>query len=147
MFHLLYDEDVSTNPCCFVPKMSVKCCFQIWHKKEITRPFVDLPRNHKDWDFLALGPLDERRQPTPPYDADFTIRAYGGKIGKIEKINLDKLRPKSWHWIKSNINKEELIERFSKLDYSDSLNTARQNSMGRGELVRLYIRFFDSIIE
>jgi len=146
MFHLIYDEDVSTKPCCFNPQMMVKCCFQIWEKKDFERPFIDLPIKHEDWEFLSFGPIDTKGQPTPPNGADFAMRAYGGKIGEIVKIELNKLRPKSWHWIKSNINKEELINRFNKLDYSDSLNTARQNSMGRGELVRLYTKFINSII-
>ena len=145
-FHLVYDEDVSTKPCCFTPQMTAKCCFQIWEKKDIKRSFVNLPTKHQDWEFLSFGPVDERGQPTPPIGADFAMRAYGGKIGEIEQIKLSELRPKSWHWIKSNINKEELINRFNKLDYSDSLNTARQNSMGRGELVRLYSDFVDSKI-
>jgi hypothetical protein len=143
MFHLIYDEDVSTKPCCFIPQMMVKCCFQIWEKKDVKRTFVDLPTKHKDWEFLSFGPLDKNGQPTPPHGADFALRAYGGKIGIIQTINLTELRPKSWHWIKSNINKENLIERFNKLNYSDSLNTARQNSMGKGELVRLYNNFFN----
>lgn len=146
MFHLTYDEDVSTKPCCFNPKMMVKCCYQIWEKKFFERPFIDLPTKHEDWEFLSFGPIDNYGQPTPPNGADFAMRAYGGKIGEIVKIKLDKLRPKSWHWIKSNINKEELINRFNQLDYSDSLNTARQNSMGRGELVKLYSDFINSII-
>jgi hypothetical protein len=143
-FHLIYDEDVLTQPCCFTPKMMVKCCFQIWEKKEIERPFIDLPTKHNDWDFLPFGELDKYGQPTPPKNADFAMRAYGGKIGEIEIIKLNELRPKSWHWIKSNINKQKLINIFNKLDYSDSLNTARQNSMGRGELVRLYNNFINS---
>ena len=106
MFHLIYDEDVSTNPCCFTPKMMVKCCFQIWEKKETIRPLIDLPTKHNDWDFLSFGPTDENGQPTPPVGADFAMRAYGGKIGEIEKIKLSELRPKSWHWIKSNIKKK-----------------------------------------
>jgi hypothetical protein len=146
MFHLTYDDDVPTKPCCFTPKMMVKCCFQIWEKKDFERSFINLPTKHDDWQFLSFGPIDEYGQPTPPNDADFAMRAYGGKIGEIVKIKLNELRPKSWHWIKSNINKEELINRFNQLDYSDSLNTARQNSMGRGELVRLYTNFINSII-
>jgi hypothetical protein len=142
-FHLLYDEDVPTKPCCFTPKMMVKCCFQIWEKKEFKRDLIDLPTKHEHWEFLAFGPLDEKGQPTPPLGADFAMRAYGGKIGEIKKDNLNELRPKSWHWIKSNIDKEELIHLFTQLDYSDSLNTARQNSMGRGELVRLYNDFIN----
>jgi hypothetical protein len=144
-FHLVYDEDVPTTPCCFTPKMNVKCCFQIWEKKDTKRHFIDLPVKHEHWNFLSFGPNDENGQPTPPNGADFAIRAYGGKIGEIQQNNLGILRPKSWHWIKSNINKNELINRFNQLDYSDSLNTARQNSMGKGELVRLYNDFTNSI--
>jgi hypothetical protein len=145
-FHLIYDDDVSTKPCCFIPKMMVKCCFQIWEKKETKRYFIDLPTKHKDWEFLSLGPIDKYGQPTPPNNADFVIRAYGCKIGEIKQIKLNELRPKSWHWIKSNINKEEIIDIFNQLNYSNSLNTARQNSMGRGELVKLYNDFIDSKI-
>jgi len=144
LFHLVYDEELPNNPCCFSPAMSVKCCFQIWEKKMTKREIISLPKNHNDWEFLAFGPLDEKNQPTPPTGADFAMRAYGGKIGEIKLNNLNELRPKSWHWIKSNINKKELISRFNKLDYSNSLNTARQNSMGRSELVSLYTEFINS---
>lgn len=145
-FHLVYDEDVPTKPCCFTPQMMVKCCFQIWEKRNSKRLLIDLPTKHQHWDFLSFGPLDNNGQPTPPIGADFALRAYGGKIGEIKKENLNELRPKSWHWIKCNISKDELINRFSQLDYSDSLNTARQNSMGRGELVRLYSDFINSVL-
>jgi hypothetical protein len=144
-FHLIYDEEVQTKPCCFEPPMMVKCCFQIWEKKDIKRSLIKLSLKHKDWDFLSNGPLDNKGQPTPPNGADFAIRAYGGKIGEIVTEKLMSLRPKSWHWIKCNIDKNILIERFNQLDYSDSTNTSRQNSMGRGELVRLYVIFIDSI--
>ena len=86
LFHLTYDEDVSTKPCCFTPPMMVKCCFQIWEKKEFERPFIDLPTKHEDWEFSSFGPIDEYGQPTPPNGADFAMRAYGGKIGEIVKI-------------------------------------------------------------
>jgi hypothetical protein len=143
LFHLIYDEDVPTKPCCFSPRMTVKCCFQIWERKRTKRSLITLPTKHQDWDFLPFGPLDETGQPTPPDGADFALRAYGGKIGQIEQ-NMTELRPKSWHWIKSKIDIGELMKRFNELDYSDSLNTARQNSMGKGELVRLYTQFVDS---
>ena len=41
MFHLTYDEDVSTKPCCFTPRLMVKCCFQIWEKRENKRILID----------------------------------------------------------------------------------------------------------
>lgn len=93
---------------------------------------------------MAFGSNDDKGQPTPPIGADFTIRAYGGKCGEIIDSQLEKLRPKSWHWIKSNINKTTLMERFKTLDYSISLDTARQNSIGRGELVKLYSDKYDN---
>jgi hypothetical protein len=140
-FHLIKDIDIPINPCSFTPKMMVKCCFQIWEKKDNERSKINLPIEHSDWQFLGYGPKDSNNQPTPPIGADFAIRAYGGKCGEIETENLNKLRPKSWHWIKSNINKSELISRFSLLDYSNSVNTARQNSIGRAELIELYSNF------
>jgi uncharacterized C2H2 Zn-finger protein len=144
MYHLVYDEEIPNKPCCFSPPMMVKCCFQIWEKMQIKRQIIDMPTTHVDWQFLSLGPNDEKGQPTPPLNADFAMRAYGGKIGEIKTDDLHMLRPKSWHWFKSNINIIELIDRFKQLDYSNSLNTARQNSMGRGELVSLYLDFIHS---
>jgi hypothetical protein len=137
-FYLEHDEDIPMEPCSFEPAMSAKCCFQIWRKRETLRSLVELPATHDDWDFLPHGPKDEKGQPTPPTGADFAIRAYGGKCGDIVSENLSSLRPKSWHWIQSRIDTTVLMERFSKLDYSLSVNTARQNSIGRKELVKLY---------
>jgi len=77
---------------------------------------------------------------------DFVIRAYGGKCGYIQISELQLLRPKSWHWIKSNIDIQLLIDRFNKIDYSNSLNTARQNSIGKAELVGLYNNVINSEI-
>jgi hypothetical protein len=43
------------------------------------------------------------------------MRAYGGAVGEIVTTRLDKLRPKSWHWIKSNIDKNTLMTIFNQL--------------------------------
>jgi hypothetical protein len=137
-FHLIYDEEIPNSPCCFSPPMMVKCCFQIWEKKNTNRPLIASVTKHKDWDFLGFVAT------TPPPTADFAMRAYGGRIGEIKTDGLNELRPKSWHWFKSNIDKTELIERLKQLDYSNSMNTARQNSMGRAELVSLYTDFMNS---
>jgi len=142
-FHLVYDEEIPIKPCAFDPPMMAKCCFQIWEKQNIPRTFIALSVTHNDWDFLGFGPKDAKGQPTPPNGADFAIRAYGGKCGEIVDTGLVMLRPKSWHWIKSKIDKNILIKRFGKLDYALSLDTARQNSIGRGELVRLYSETYD----
>jgi len=142
-FHLLADIDIPMNPCAFEPPMAAKCCFQIWTKGEgggVGRALVTLPTVHEDWDFLDFGPVDVLGQPTPPTGADFALRAYGGACGEIVSVGLSGLRPKSWHWIKAKngVGVEVLIQRFKGLDYSVSKNTARQNSIGRGELVKLY---------
>jgi len=137
-FHLVFDEDIPISPCSFSPPMMAKCCFQIWERRDTLRNIVKLSTTHPDWDFLGFGPKDANGQPTPPDGADFAIRAYGGKCGEIVDTGLEILRPKTWHWIKANINKKTLVDRFNALDYTLSSDTARQNSIGRGELVRLY---------
>lgn len=137
-FHLVYDEDIPCEPCSFAPPMLAKCSFQIWEKREEKRQAVVLVTVHPDWEFLGFGKKDGKGQPTPPVGADFAIRAYGGRCGDIVEDGLDRLRPKSWHWIKTKIAKDTLIERFRGLDYTLSQDTARQNSIGKGELVRLY---------
>jgi hypothetical protein len=142
-FHLVHDEDTPCSPCCFNPPIAAKCCFQIWERNVSPREIIHLPTSHSDWIFLKLGPLDANGQPTPPENAEFALRAYGGNIGHIVTENLSSLRPKSWHWIKANINSEVLVYRFRNLDYSESTNTARQNSMGRGDLVALYSASYD----
>ena len=143
-FHLVHDNDIPNKPCCFSPPMAVKCCFQIWERRTEQRPFIELPTKHADWTFLPFGPIDDNGQPTPPSGADFAMRAYGGKIGEIIQTGLEELRPKSWHWFSSKIAIDELISRFQQLDYSNSLNTARQNSMGRAELVQLYQQYLSN---
>ena len=136
-FHLVYDEEMPLKPCCFEPEMSVKCCFQIWEKRDVKRKKTVLTKACKDWEFLSFGPLDDNGQPTPPDGASFVLRAYGGKCGEIVSDGLESLRPKSWHWIKCK-EPQILKNRFVTLDYSISKDTARQNSIGRAELVWLY---------
>lgn len=137
-FHLEYSIDLPNKPCCFIPEMNAKCCFQIWIKKENKREIIKYNKTHNDFIFLKHGPKDNNNQPTPPKNADFVIKAYGSNCGEIKINNLLSLRPKSWHWIKSNININELINRFNKIDYSISKDTVRQDSLGQSELIYLY---------
>lgn len=137
-FSLILSEDVPTKPCCFTPKMSAKCVFQIWKKTNKKRDIVVYDKTHSDFTFVKLGPKDKKNQPTPPTTADFVIKAYGSNCGKIIDENMNELRPKSWHWIKSNMDVEKLKKRFTKLDYSMSKDTVRQDSIGQQELIFLY---------
>ena len=137
-FKLIYNEDLPLKPCCFTPKMSAKCCFQIWVKTKEPRKKIIYDKKHKDFTFLKYGPKDDNNQPTPPTNADFVIKAYGSNCGEIVEENLLQLRPKSWHWIKSNIDVSLLKKRFSELDYSMSKDTVRQDSIGQQEVIFLY---------
>ena len=137
-FHLIWDEDIPSEPCSFDPPMAAKCCFQIWERRFHARPYIILPTIHPHWEFVGLGPADETGQPTPPIGADFAIRAYGGACGEIVEMGLENLCPKSWHWIAARIDRTVLLNRFQSLNYTVSQDTARQNSIGKGELVRLY---------
>lgn len=137
-FKLLYNNDLPVKPCCFTPKMDAKCCFQIWIKDKCKRNIIRYDKTHPDFEFLKLGPKDNKNQPTPPPDADFVIKAYGSNCGELKYDNLQILRPKSWHWIKSNIELEKLKTRFKSLDYSISKDTVRQDSIGQQEVIYLY---------
>ena len=137
-FKLIYSEDLPLKPCCFTPKMNAKCCFQIWKKDKILRKIIKYDKIHKDFTFIKLGPKDSKNQPTPPHGADFVMKAYGSNCGKLKEDNLHTLRPKSWHWIKSNIDVNELKKRFKSLDYSISKDTVRQDSLGQQVLIHLY---------
>jgi hypothetical protein len=92
-FKLIYNEDLPINPCCFTPKMTAKCCFQIWIKSDEKRKIIKYDKSHKDFNFLKHGPKDEKKQPTPPNNCDFVIKAYGGNCGKIVDKELQLLRP------------------------------------------------------
>ena len=145
-FHLVFDHEIPVQPCAFEPPMMAKCCFQIWEKQNTPRIVLIYPSSHPDWTFVKYGPLDEHNQPTPPTKADFAIRAYGGRCGEIRTTDLDQLRPKSWHWISCNIDKDILTQRFSVLDYSQSVDTARQNSIGKRDLVHLYQEMIENTL-
>lgn len=124
-FELIYNKDLPLKPCCFSPKMDAKCCFQIWKKTNVKRQLVVYDKTHDDFDFLKHGPNDGFGQPTPPNNADFAMKAYGSNCGEIVDKGLKDLRPKSWHWIKSNIDTTTLKNRFKTLDYSMSEDIGR----------------------
>lgn len=128
-FYLVYDDTIPIKPCCFNPEMKAKCCFQIWKYKDKKRNIIKTSLIHEDWDFIHFKEIS---------NADFAIRAYGGHCGDIIETNLDKLNHKGWHFIKANINKELLIQKIKKLNFIHSTNTARQDSIGKRELVNLY---------
>ena len=130
-YHLIHQEDVPIGV--FTPKsMSAKTVFQIWEKRNYKRKIRVL--RDKTNDFLVLKIKDREK-------ADFAIRAYGSNCGKISK-NISKLAPKSWHFIKSSIEENILIDRIKQIDFSFSTDTVRQDSVGMKELIHYYNKLF-----
>ena len=122
--------------------MDAKCCFQIWTRTKERRNKIVYDKTHSDFSFVKHGPKDDKGQPTPPTVADFAVKAYGSNCGGIVDMNLETLRPKSWHWIKANIDVNELKKRLGSLDYSMAKDTVRQDSLGQQELIYLYKQVF-----
>lgn len=114
---------------------TVKCCFQIWKRSKKSRVSEEKILSHKDWKFLPYTKTEDDL--TPPQDADFVVLAYGSNPGQVS-TDLFKWRPKSVHFIKSQIDKTILAERFNTLDYSCANDSARQSSLCKGDLIRLY---------
>lgn len=44
-FKLVLSQDLPLTPCCFRPKMSAKCCFQIWKRTEFPREKIIYKKN------------------------------------------------------------------------------------------------------
>jgi len=134
-FHLNVDESLPSN--CFEPFTQVKCCFQIWERKDYKRSIIKLPQRHKDWDFLQIG----------DHEANFVLRTTGG-VGKIilndhsndgfNDNNLQNINKRNYFWIKANINTEFLIKRFQTLDYTIANYTSRHDSIGKADFVKIY---------
>lgn len=130
-FDLIHDVDIPIKPDTFDPPINIKCCFQIWIKNSEKREIVKLDLKHEDWNFLNYKNDDV-------CTSDFAIRAYGSNCGQICETEFDILNPKGWHFIKSNIDIDILKNKFRSLDFVKSENTARQNSLGKAELIELY---------
>jgi len=133
-FNLIYDIDIPLKADTFIPSINIKCCFQIWIRNTIKRDIIKLDLKHDDWDFLNY-------KTDNVCDSNFAIRAYGSNCGTICEKDFDNLNPKGWHFIKSNIESRDLINKFKLLNFKNSENTARQNSLGKAELIDLYKQY------
>lgn len=120
-FHLVHDSDIP--PHSFEPNMQAKCCFQVWEKQKKCRAKIILPLSTSDFEFVN------------PNQADYAIRAYGSNCGEIS-FNPLSLAPRSWHFIKEKYSGTLSI--LKRIDYSLSRDTARQDSIGKAELIFLY---------
>lgn len=138
-FSLVANLDLPSDPFTGGKHTDVRCCFQVWKRTAEPRTRVILPTTHRDWDFLPW--IERDRDLFPPEEADFSMLAYGSTPGQISEC-LTTWRPKSVHFIRARIGRQELMDRFVSLDYRIAEDSARQSSLGRGELVRLYTERF-----
>jgi hypothetical protein len=138
-FHLILDHEVPMGS--FIPSsMKAKCCFQLWERKKYSREKIKLPLTHED--FIAKSYITINGKVHAPDDVDFAIRAYGSNIGQIS-FDIEQLAPKSWHFIKA-IN-ESCIDIFPNLDYYPMASwTARQDSIGKADLIYLYNKYMEN---
>lgn len=138
-FHLVSTTNLPEKGC-FTPDISAKCCFQIWKKLDTHRIKSVFPTSCEDFSFVKYGEKDSLGQPTVPIaeSFDFAVKAFGSNCGEIFTENLGSLRPKSYYFIKSNIDTRVLINILKSLNYSISKDTVRQDSLGKADLVELY---------
>jgi hypothetical protein len=141
-FHLVKDIEIPIGS--FEPlSMKAKCCFQVWERRDKPREKIELEMTHPDFEVVSYITVDGKV--AAPSNIDFAVRAYGGNIGQVS-LDIDELAPKSWHFIRSPIA-EDLIDRFEKLDYYPLASwTARQDSIGKGDLIYLYNKKFLTIL-
>ena len=134
-FHLV--QSIPLQEDCFYgdKATNVKCCFQIWERSLEKRTVEKKVLSHKDRRFLPY--VKTSNDLKPPADADFVVLAYGSNPGQVS-TDLFQWRPKSVHFIKSKIGKRELMKRFAELDFSCADDSARQSSLCKADLVRLY---------
>ena len=137
-FHLVEDIEIPIGS--FIPeKMAAKCCFQVWKRRDVKRELVILPLTHSDFEVLSFITVEGK--PAAPANIDFAVRAYGGNIGTIS-LDIEDLAPKSWHFIRSP-KAEDIIDNFEQLDYYPLASwTARQDSIGKADLIYLYNKKF-----
>jgi hypothetical protein len=137
-FHLQTDLELPIGS--FIPAtMQAKCCFQIWKKCSTKRELIKLPMTHKDFEVVSYITVDGKVAAPP--NVDFALRAYGSNIGQIS-FDIDQIAPKSWHFIRSS-NPEDIIDNFECLDYYPLASwTARQDSIGKADLIYLYNKKF-----
>ena len=93
---------------------------------------------HPDVEVLSYKTVNGKVQ--APDNVDFAVRAYGSNIGTIS-FDIDEIAPKSFHFIRSPIA-EDIIDNFEHLEYYPLASwTARQDSIGKGELILLYNQY------
>ena len=126
-FKLLFEKKLPSNS---FYGTKAQCIFQIWKKTSEIRKIKKFIREHEDFEFLKTGDMT----------ADFCIRNTGSasSIGKICTTRTAIKAPRSFHWIKANINDQLLMERFRETQFSTQLANVRISHLPKYELVSVY---------
>lgn len=110
----------------------VPCSFFIWTRQKGELSLRKLPlKENNDFSFTSRG--DPK--------ADFSINGNSGKIKEIEEI----INPKAENYIKAkNKTKEELMEIFSKLNFSFYSSVNGGNAwIGKQEILQAYNEYLN----
>jgi hypothetical protein len=87
-FELIYNEDLPITPCCFTPKMTAKCCFQIWKRTDTVRMPIVYAKTHADFTFIKHGPKDEKKiNPLHPLTQILQLKRMVLTVAKSFQIN------------------------------------------------------------
>lgn len=126
--HLNFNQELPQNSFIFNNKIyDVPCVFQIWKKENYKRINITKKIQSIIFDF------------TTPENADFAIRRVGKLAGKVI-IDFNNYKPASHYYIKSKIDKNELIlliqSKFSEIQ-NIAKNTAGNPSIAKGELIEI----------
>lgn len=129
-FHLVYNEDVPKNSFTFNNKpYDVWCCAQIWVKKTIDRPRINI---------LKLDSVKSWFEIVDPLQADFSIQRVGGRAGTIRTENFKNYSNQSHYFIKQHDLRT--LEIFQSVDFEKiKNNTAGNPSISPSELVELWL--------
>lgn len=128
-FQLTLSKDLGPKPCL---NTNANCVFQIWQKVIKIRKIINLVRKHPDFEFLKPGDTS----------ACFCVRNTGSmsSLGKICSIPVANRAPRSFHWIKSNIDTKLLLNRFYDMKLPTQISNVRISHIAQYELIHLYTK-------
>ena len=143
-FHLIVEEDIEEKAFLLDnedEEYGVPCVFQIWVKKDESRPIHEtLEPNHYEFVSAVWGKNEYGEDvKIPPADADISFRRVGVNAGKIDTVLEDK-STQSHYFIKfaGNIFNTTLFNTLSKIKFNTSDDTVGAKSISKPELIAEY---------
>lgn len=142
-FHLIYDESLPADSFENNGKtLSVRCCFQIWTKREGYKDLriLEAPKTkHPDFEMYLYNNTPETRKYFD-YDWDFAVPRQGFYDYSKRILNKDELNPKVQYMF-FKTEDEKARERLMSLDFDKlSLKNTTIKGYGKADVVAEYAR-------